>query len=424
MRTIALAAALALAGAHAARAQAPTLARLSELYQRHDCFSAREALAPLPAASTPDEISFYRGWVDAAFNRPDSASNELRRYLAWSGASADTAHRRRAAAELLGDNLVRQFRYGEAADVYADLLRTVPDSARADVRNAVSLFGALRGVPAQTVEMDGDLELRTTRDKANLINLPVSAGGVARDFIFDTGANLSTITETDARALGFRMIDREVEVGAATGVETMARLAVAPELRIGAATVRNAIFLVFPDSALAFPQIGYQIHGIVGHPVIAALGEVTLTRDGRLLVPRRPSPAEPGAEPTLCLDGLDNLVRVRLGGRPLVFGFDTGARNSILYPAYYQANHTTVDAGVAKEVRIGGAGGVRTTRAYTIGPLMLDIGGAHATLTQVDVLTEPTGERSRYAAGDIGQDVVAGFQSFTLDYRAMQVRFR
>ncbi|HSU13636.1 aspartyl protease family protein [Longimicrobium sp.] len=423
MRYISITAALAIAAltAGAARAQAPDAARLAELYRAHDCFTAREALGA-PASPAP-ELAFYRGWVAAAFNRPDSAAAQLRRFLA-SPAAAGDAERRQAAEKLLADVLVREGRYGEAADAYARVAESAADSEKADFANNVALFGALRDVPAQTVSFAGDVDVPTARDRANLITLPVTVGTASENFIFDTGANLSTVVESTARALGLRRVDQGVQVGSVTGARTTAHLAVAPELRIGAATVRNAIFLVFPDSALAFPQIGYQIHGILGQPVIAALGEVTLTRDGRFLVPARPSPPAAGAEPNLCLHELDNLVRVTVAGEPLMFGFDTGAQTSHLYPPYYEAHRAQVEAGTLKEVHIGGAGGMRTLRAYTVAPFALTIGGRTATLPDIEATTEPTGERSRYAAGDIGQDVIGRFAAMTIDYRAMQLRFR
>jgi hypothetical protein len=403
----------------AGAAQGQDAARLAELYRRHDCFTAREALG---VSSSPD-LAFYRGWVAAAFNRPDSAAAELRRFLASPVAGTD-AERRVDARRLLADVLVREGRYGEAADAYARVAEAAPDSEKADFANNVALFGALRGVPAQAVSFAGDVDLPTTRDRANLITLPVGVGDTTQNFIFDTGANLSTVSESAARALGLRMVDQGVEVGSVTGKRTTAHLAVAPELRIGAATVRDAIFLVFPDSALAFPQIGYQIHGILGQPVIAALGEVTLTREGRFLAPVRRSPPAAAAEPNLCLDQLDNLVRVTIAGEPQLFGFDTGAQASHLFPPYYERHRAQVEAGTARELRIGGAGGMRTLRAYTLAPFALTIGGATASLPSIDATTEPTGERSRYADGDIGQDVIGTFQAMTIDYRAMQLRFR
>ncbi len=48
-------------------------------------------------------------------------------------------------------------------------------------------------------------------------------------------------------------------------------------------------FLVFPDEALAFPEIGYQIHGIIGFPVIEGMKEIEITRDDRFIVPDKRS---------------------------------------------------------------------------------------------------------------------------------------
>jgi hypothetical protein len=415
----------ALACAATFAAAAPLLAQdadaLSAAYDRHDCFAARDALAAAPASGS-DRLAFYRGWVAAAFDRR-GAADDLRRYLASDAARGDPVHRR-AAEQLLADVLVRGYRYGEAADAYARVAAATDDSTRADMQNNATLFAALRDVPVQTVAFASDVDVPLTRDRANLVNVPVDAGGKHESFVFDTGANLSTVMESVAREMGFRMIDSQVQVGTATGARAAARLAVAPELRIGGATVRNVVFLVLPDSALSFPQIGYAIRGIVGHPVIAALGEITLTRDGHLRAPAHPSAAAARGEQNLCLDGLDNLVRGSLGGQTLLFGLDTGAKSSTLFPPYYRRNQAAVDAGRAAEMQIGGAGGMRQLRVRYIGPVTYDVGGATATLADVPVGLDPSQGRSDYADGDIGQDVISQFAEMTLDYRAMQLRFR
>ncbi|HET7463183.1 MAG TPA: aspartyl protease family protein [Longimicrobium sp.] len=405
------------------RARAQDAAGLAALYDRHDCFAARDALKTAPAGVSADELAFYRGWVASAFNRPADAAAELRRYLASGAARADAAHRR-AAEQLLADVLVREHRYGEAADAYARVAAATADSTRGDLANNAALFGALRGAPAQTVTFGGDVDVPLTRDRANLMNLPVGAAGKEERFVFDTGANLSTIGETLARELGFRVIDTRISVGTATGGRAAARLAIAPALTIGGATVRNVVFLVLADSALKFPQIGYEIRGIVGHPVIAALGEVTLTRDGHLRAAARPSAPASTGEANLCLDGLDNLVRGRIGPQTALLGLDTGARNSTLFPPYYRRNRAAVDSGRAATVRIGGAAGMRTLNVRYIGPVAVTVGGSTATLPQVTVAMEPSQGRSDYADGDIGQDVITQFAEMTLDYRVMQLRFR
>lgn len=404
-------------------ARAQDAATLSAIYDRHDCFAARDALASAPSSPSAGELAFYRGWVASAFNRPGEAATELRRYLASPAASNDEKHRR-AADQLLADVLVREYRYGEAADAYARVAVATRDSTRGDLANSAALFAALRDTPAQTVAFTSDVDVPLTRDRANLMNIPVSAAGKEERFVFDTGANLSTIGETLARGLGFQIVDTRISVGTATGAQAAARLAVAPEFRIGGATLRNVVFLVLPDSALSFPQIGYEIRGIVGHPVIAALGEITLTRDGHLRAAARPSATAANGDQNLCLDGLDNLVRGRVGAQTVLLGLDTGARNTTLFPPYYRQNQAAVDSGRAATIRIGGAAGMRNLNVRYIGPVAFSVGGATATLAQVTVAMEPSGQRSDYAAGDIGQDVIASFAEMTLDYRAMQLRFR
>lgn len=403
-------------------AQAPDAARLAELYEKRDCFTLREALAARPRDRAP-ETAFYRAFVAGAFNRPDESVAEARRFLAWEGSRAHPA-RRAEAEQILADNLVRAYRYAEAADAYTTLAPLLADSARrADAANAARVFDAFRGTAPQTVRFDGELRVRTSRDKAGLVTVPVSAGDSTIRFVFDTGAGLSTVTESTARAFGMRMIDRTVSVGTSSGRNTPARLAVAPELKLGSAILRDAVFLVMPDSALAFPQIDYAIHGIVGFPVITALGAVTLTREGDLVADPRPAAAE--GEPSLCLLGLEPLVRVKVGPDALHFGLDTGAQGTSLFPPFHARYRTDVEArGTAQAVSVGGAGGSRQVSAYLYGPVALEVGGKTATLERVTVLREQTHERTRFAYGDIGQSFIRQFEAMTLDFRNMQIRFR
>jgi predicted aspartyl protease len=315
--------------------------RLAELYRRQDCFGLRDALAGMRGGATVD---FYRAAAAVAFNRPDEAIAELRRFLASPAAAADPA-RRQTAYELLGDAYVRTFRYAEAGEVYAALSTeaAVDSAGRENAANVRGLWAALAGTPAQTVEAPGPVRVATTRDRANLVNVEVEAGGERIGFVYDTGANLSTVTATTAREMGFRVLADSVRVGSSTGGASYARVGVAPELRIGGAAVRNAVFLVFPDSALSFPQINYQIRGIIGFPVIAGFGATTLTRGGELVLGDTAN-ADTG-EQNLCLRGLMPLVAAEHAGERLHFGFDTGAQTTALYPPFHAARREAVEAG-------------------------------------------------------------------------------
>jgi hypothetical protein len=417
-------AACAAPAAGPAPAAVPDAARLAELYRSQDCFGLRDALAGAEGEGGA-VVDFYRAASAVAFSRPDEAIPGLRRFLASTEAAADP-ERRQTAYELLGDAYVRTYRYTDAAEVYSTLAgdAATDSTGRANAANVRGLWGALAGTPAQTVHAPGPVRIATTRDAANLVNVAVAASGRTVDFVWDTGANLSTVTESTAREMGFRLLDATVSVGSSTGAQTMARVGVAPELRIGGATVRNAVFLVFPDSTLAFPQINYQIRGIIGFPVISAFGASTVVRGGELVLGDTAA-VEAGGEQNLCLRGLMPIVAVEHAGQRMHFGMDTGAQTTSLYMAFHAARRELVEAGgPPAQVQTGGAGGMRQVRAYSLAPLTLTVGGREATVPRVSVFIERLTEGSDQLFGNLGQDVIGQFEAMTLDFRRMQIRFR
>ena len=143
------------------------------------------------------------------------------------------------------------------------------------------LWRALREVPPQQISLQ-NTKIPWKRDVAGLMNIPVSLEGQQDDFVFDTGANLSTIAESYAKQLHLKFIPTKVDLGSSTSITSKASLAVASHLQIGNTELQNVVFLVLPDEQLSFPQIHYAIHGIIGFPVISHLGEVHILQNGEI----------------------------------------------------------------------------------------------------------------------------------------------
>jgi hypothetical protein len=119
------------------------------------------------------------------------------------------------------------------------------------------------------------------------------------------------------------------------------------------------------------------------------------------------------------------LVAAEHAGERLHFGFDTGAQATALYPPFLAARKDVVEAsGAPAAVQVGGAGGMRQVQAYTFSSLVLRIAGREATVPRVQVYVEPTSDDSDRLYGNLGQDVIQQFESMTLDFRRMQLRFR
>jgi len=348
----------------------------------------------------------------------------LQKYL--KKADKNSAHRADA-YEILADNYTKEFRYGQAADTYKFLLdnfRQTLDAQRVKgYENVFGLWNALRQTSPQTVEFKGDSNIHGTRDAAKLLNIPVEIGAIKDNFVFDTGAGLSTMTVSTARKFGLQIIEADVSVGSATDISVKSKLAVAPVLKIGGATLRNVVFLVLEDKAMSFPQINYQIHGIIGFPVIRSLGKVSIGADNQVSIMAKS--AKTKTEPNLALQGLTPIVAGFHRDKRLIFVFDTGAVSSDLYPPFFRSNEAEITSNrTPQKVKVGGAGGFKEMTAYRLPEVQLNIGGKTVRLTNARIFNEQSNENSRYYYGNLGQDLIKQFDKMTLDFRAMQITFQ
>lgn len=367
---------------------------------------------------------FFRGVVSNKFNQPELSIKQIRSYLGRGGGS-ERANLLRESYEILADNYVKTYPYRKAAEAHETLLTKFRGELDAeeveDFENSLKLWGALSRVPKQSVTFNVDSIIRTSKDKASFTNLPVVINGESVAFVFDTGANYSVVTNSFANKLGFKIIDAPIKVGAITGNMVIAKLGVVPELKLGRLVVHNAVFMVFDDKDLAFPQINYQINGIIGLPIIECLREVTLSGSGEITIPAR---AGQHRERNMCLDGLTPLVSGTFKGKRLSFTFDTGAQTSHLNPVFYIAYEDEIKAGSTPQTeRMGGAGGYKGVTVYLAKNLEVNISGKSVRFDRIKILTDPLSEASRYFHGNLGQDVIKQFDKMTINFESMSLVF-
>ena len=87
--------------------------------------------------------------------------------------------------------------------------------------------------------------------------------------VLDSGANISVITESEARRLGLSAVTGQPHLSWFGGKETRQRLAVAKRLEIGNFRFRDVAFGVIADADLA--KFSPDIRGAVGLPVLMAM---------------------------------------------------------------------------------------------------------------------------------------------------------
>jgi predicted aspartyl protease len=393
--------------------------KLRELYDARQYFDLRDALGSYRADRAP-ELHFYLGVVSNKFNRPRVSIYHLSRYLKQSSGKASETLLIEG-YEILADNYLKTYQYAKAAEAYRILLtkfrHIVTTKKKSDYENALRLWGALSKVPPQATTFAGSSVVQQEKDG----RFPLAINGQKVSFAFDSGANLSVITDSMARQLSLDIIDASIEVGAIAGNKVTAKLAVAPKTELGNVVIRNAVFLVFDDKDLYVAEADFQINGLVGFPIIESLRQITFARSGGIIVPANPRQA---GEQNMCLDGFSPLIAGWFNGQRLTFALDTGATTSTLYPPFFNKFENQIRSRFPTHMeKLTGVGGYREIKSYLGKDVALQFSGREARFGKIPILTVYTTENSRYFFGNLGQDLVKQFEKMTLNFEAMSVVF-
>ncbi|RNL84681.1 hypothetical protein ED312_13410 [Sinomicrobium pectinilyticum] len=396
--------------------------QIDSLINAKDYFRAREIYSE--NADRLSELHRLKAGVflNNVFNRPDSSIQKMNLLLEKHASEISDSLKFRILS--IGHvNYSKLYDYKKAKETLSLLLSEytdrMTDEEEEDYGNSLAIWSALEEQPKQKIEINSTVNLKISRDKAQLQNLLVSLGPEEQYFVFDTGANLSTITETAAKRFGLKLLDGTINVDAITGHQIKSRIAIAPKLHLGSLTVRNAVFLVFPDEALAFPQIDYQIHGIIGFPVIEGMKEIQITRDDRFIVPLEQTSGE---ERNLAIDFLTPLIYLKDKTGAGTYTLDTGAMSSMLYSTYYSKNEKQLKETYKEtDVTIGGAGGLITKKGMYI-TFSPEVGNKQVAIDSIIVLKEALKPDNHYL-GNIGQDLIGKFEKVTFNFNDMFIRF-
>ena len=384
-----------------------------------DYFRARDFYQAHSAEMTPNEKLVLQAYISNAFNRPALSNTVIAAFFKSHGKMANDS----LMLELLRLKQInhgRLFEYTEALRVSDEILtkysKLLSKEEIADHKNTATIWRALSGSPKQKITITDNTVIRMKRDKAKLANIEVKANGISKNFIFDTGANLSTVTETTAKAFNMRIMEGVIEVGSITGAEVNSHIAVCPVFSMGNITIKNAVFLVMPDTALAFPSIQFQINGIIGFPVIESLKEIQLSRNDEFIVPKVQSV---NSVQNMALDFLTPIINI--DGE--YFTFDTGATRSILYSKYLSKHEAEIIPKYTEtDLKFGGAGGMVTKKGFNIifNPI---VNSKKLALTDVHLFRESLDKNTDHFYGNIGEDVIKQFDKMILNFSSMAISF-
>ncbi|HEY6372120.1 MAG TPA: aspartyl protease family protein [Candidatus Sulfotelmatobacter sp.] len=377
-------------------------ARLKALYDAHRWFELRDAVAKGNAPL------FYQGAVACAWNDLHRCAKKLAGVIKSRPQSDEAlqAHR------LLTYAYLRQGKYrGALAQADAVLALKPSDS---EVQGDRPLLAVLSEFPEQEVAHG-----HVTTLKMQEAGLPIAINGVPATYWIDTGANLSALSESEAKRYGLRILSAPVKIGDVTGTEFESRVAVADEVSIGPIRLKHVAFLVLSSQQPPFDQSPPGEGGLIGLPVLLALQKFSWGADKTFEIGAK-SANKTVSHADLCFDGQHPVAQVQYEGGRLAFTLDTGATNTDLYPPFAEM-FPELMRGAAKtdSYKMEGAGGAKTLNAAVLPSLPLDIGGFPVVLKPAGILREFTVENSKFFHGNLGIDLLQQARKTTFDFRAM-----
>lgn len=397
-----------------------TYAYLDSLYQQHQYFTLRNDFEQKKGQLNERDKLIMKAKIDAVFGKRELSNLAIDKIL--------EKHQDELPDTLIMELLQTKARnsmllghYGEALNATQILLQRdslLTDEEKADHENDRIIYSELRNTPLQAISLKAT-RLPITKDIAGLSRIPVVINSMDEDAVFDTGANISVITDSLAASCGMAVMDKSFKVAALSGQQVDAHIAIADSLRMGNTLLTNVVFMVFPKASLSFPQANYEIGAIIGYPVINALKEVQLIKNTALYIPENVT-EHPSSN--LALDFLTPIVEVLQDGRSLPFTFDTGASSTQLYAGYYQLHKEEINtSGVPDTVMLGGAGGAQALPIYKV-PFAGNIGEHTFRVDTADVYYNSEMGSHEGVFGNLGQDVLQQYDTLTLNFDQMFLR--
>jgi aspartyl protease len=307
---------------------------------------------------------------------------------------------------------LRTGQYAEATRLIDQMLAVEP---REDLKNVRALFGS---APTMRVRhASGNFRCDVTDTG---VSLPLTVNGARVQWLADTGANVTMISDAEALRLGLTIRGSEGRAADLAGGSTGVRTAIARHVVIGPTRLEDVLFLVLPARQMPWKELAAGRQGILGLPVIVALDSLRWTRDGMCRTGLIRDPSRPGRS-NLRYDGLQVVANVAFGGRELEFVLDTGNQSGTqLWERFGRDFKPLVEErgrpGSARVTQIGGA----TDRAVTVIPdLRLDVGGRSAVLPHAQLFSRPVGDDRFH--GLLGMDVLSQAMDVTIDFQSMKL---
>lgn len=318
-------------------------------------------------------------------------------------------------------------RYGESADGLYNFLDQIQAFAKKEDfpahQQIADYYNVLRNEPAFSVSRpEQDTEVDMTIEKAGrgvLMFVPVLIHGKNYNFIFDTGAGSTFMSERFATEVGVRIIRDSLTLQGAFSLG-QGKQGILDSMMVGDIVFKNAIVSIAnPNPAV---DTVYQVDAVLGMDFMRLVGQVDIYPQNRKIVfpvKRDPLP-DTGRNMWLYDSGLR--LKVFSGDERLCFVFDTGNVRADMFNPYYQKHKEWIDKeGTKDTISGGGFGGVRTLEVLRLPSIPMCLGNTSFDMKNIQVECSASDEGSYQNGedGSLGMDFINLFQRIIINFDSM-----
>jgi len=386
-------------------------APLQAVFEAHRWFDLRDAVV---SGNAPP---VYRLLTAAAFNDLRGVESEWKKLP-----SAGTSKEQLADAHSAMFRLyLRMGRYRTAV-AELDKMEAV-DPSRALTAEDRVIADAYRRLPDLKVVSSKPATIATTFwEGSKTPVIAVTINGIPMKLGIDIASGMNGVTQAEADRLGLRSLEGEPSFRGGSGNFAQGvHYAVADRMHVGNTELRDAVFLVFPNSNFSMLPLGER--GVIGIPIALAIGTMRWKENREITI------AYPGERfdlrsANLAYDADYPITTTEIDGRKVNLGVDSGGKETLLFPPFFDAFPARIEAARKGSAHWFGADGEVTKDAMLLPELRFKLGAFPIVLHESPALIAPTISQSECYEGQLGMDAMAQARELTFDLRAMKVQLK
>ena len=411
--------------------------RLENLLADHQYPQVEAELGTLP----PHQAQMYRG-ILANRDNDVKKSIELLEPLVDEVSASGDATAEKLVRKALAEDYLREGDWTRAATAYQSLATRLEGKLSRDEQDEIEMPLQMLPLavnhPPMTVDPCDPFEIQVSRNLLGLTDLPVFVDARPHSWLFDPTAPFNLISRSLAKEAGLKVSEETATIHSLRGSAIQVHTTLIPRFTIsGQLTFHDMTAFVFDDADYYFPQLKYQVQGVLGYAALQALGSLTVTDNDTVFVRPAKQISPPASDDKMAggvrffLDGDQVILALGAsgssgpGGAERMYVVDAAGQQTYLTSRYYAEHSGEFNGQKLQLFSLIGQPHLAPVPAYTAETVKLAVGTTAEDVHYLTVLTQPLGSAARDDVyGVLGVDALEQLGNYTFDYRTMRFNVR